>query len=39
MKTAKEIRSEIEDIVEQDDCYKWWGEVQDSFNVDDYKID
>ena len=30
---------EIEDIVEQDDCEKWWGEVQDSFNADDYKID
>ena len=31
---------EIEDIVEQDDCEKWWvGEVQASFNADDYKID
>ena len=30
---------EIEDIVEQDYCEKWWGEVQDSFNADDYKID
>ena len=30
---------EIEDIVEQNDCEKWWGEVQDSFNADDYKID
>ena len=39
MKTAKEIRNEIEDIVEQDYCEKWWGEVQDSFNADNYKID
>ena len=30
---------EIEDIVEQDYCEKWWGEVQDSFNTDNYKID
>ena len=30
---------EIEDIFEQDYCEKWWGEVQDSFNADDYKID
>lgn len=30
---------EIEDIVEQDDCEKWWSEVQDSFDVNDYKID
>lgn len=30
---------ELEDIIEQNDCEKWWGEVQDSFNVDDYKID
>ena len=30
---------EIEDIVEQDYCEKWLGEVQDSFNADDYKID
>ena len=30
---------EIEDIAEQDDYEKWWDEVQDSFNADDYKID
>ena len=30
---------EIEDIVEQNDCEKWWSEVQDSFNAEDYKID
>ena len=29
---------EIEDI-EQDDSEKWWSEVQDSFNTEDYKID
>ena len=29
---------EIEDIVEQNDCEKWWSEVQDSFNAEDYKI-
>ena len=30
---------ELEDIVEQNDCEKWWSEVQDSFNAEDYKID
>ena len=30
---------EIEDIVKQDDYEKWWSEVQDSFNANDYKID
>lgn len=30
---------EIEDIFEQDDGEKWWSEVQDSFNIEDYKID
>ena len=30
---------ELEDIIEQNDCEKWWGEVQDSFNTDDYIID
>lgn len=30
---------EIEDIIEQDDYEKWWSEVQDSFNADDYLID
>ena len=30
---------EIEDIFEQDYCEKWWSEVQDSFNTDNYKID
>ena len=29
---------EIEDIIEQVDYEKWWGEVQDSFNAEDYKI-
>ena len=29
---------EIEDIIEQYDCEMWWSEVQDSFNVEDYKI-
>ena len=34
-----DIDIEIEDIIEQYDCEIWWSEVQDSFNVDDYKID
>ena len=29
---------EMEDIIEQNDCEKWWSEVQDSFNAEDYKI-
>ena len=28
---------EIEDIIEQDDYEKWWSEVKDSFNAEDYK--
>ena len=30
---------EIEDIIEQNDCEKWWSDVQDDFNAEDYKID
>lgn len=30
---------ELEDIIEHNDCEKWWSEVQDSFDVNDYKID
>ena len=30
---------EIEDIIEQNDYEKWWSEVQDSFNAEDYLID
>ena len=30
---------EIEDIIEQNDYQKWWSEVKDSFNAEDYKID
>ena len=30
---------ELEDIIEHNDCEKWWSEVQDSFNVENYKID
>ena len=29
---------EMEDIIEQNDCEKWWSEVQDDFNAEDYKI-
>ena len=29
---------ELEDIVEQNDGEKWWSEVQDDFNAEDYKI-
>lgn len=30
---------ELEDIIEQGDDEIWWSEVQDNFNVEDYKID
>ena len=30
---------ELEDIIEQNDCEKWWSDVQDSFNADNYLID
>ena len=29
---------EMEDIIEQNDCEKWWSEVQDDFNAEYYKI-
>lgn len=34
-----DVEIELEDIIEQNDCENWWGEVQDSFNADYYKID
>ena len=33
-----DVEIELEDIVEQNACEKWWSEVQDSFNAEDYKI-
>lgn len=33
-----DVEIELEDIIEQNDCEKWWSDVQDSFNAEDYKL-
>ena len=33
-----DLEIELEDIIEQYDCEMWWSEVQDSFNVEEYKL-
>ena len=33
-----DVEIEIEDIIEQYDCEMWWSDVQDKFDVEDYKL-